>query len=632
MVRVQGTVELVSSETSFYLLDGQTGVRVESIQAHGRKRGDRVQVVGFAELGDFSPVLVDCQIQVRAGEGAVVISAESPTIEEILTGAFESRLISVSGRLIDQSLRGDIPVLTLQTAGRFFDVELIGVDRGGSVGAIEIGSILEVLGICIVQVDQEKQPIGFRILAEGDSGVVVLSEPSWWTLRNTLIVIGGLLTVVVLVGLWGVMLQRRVSRQTSIIRDEYEKQAVLQRRYQDLFENANDVVFAINGNGRFTVLNQAGERLLGLGREEAKSRTLAELVAESDQESLRTTLAPDRKKTGDRRLELKLVHLEEKTIDIEVSFRGIRENGQLLGFEGIARDLTERKKAQAKLEATQKELVHASRQAGMAEVATGVLHNVGNVLNSVNVSGQTALDLAKKFRLDPLEKVAALLEANREQAGFLSSDPKGQKLPEYLTQLSSQLVTERSAIQEELKSLLESIEHTKDIVAMQQAYARTGGLRDSLMPADLVEDAIRLNAGALTRHEVTLVRDFSPTQKISVDRTRILQVLINLIRNAKYACDEAETNEKVLTIGIAPSELGVRITVTDTGVGIPKENMTKIFAYGFTTRKDGHGFGLHSSALAAKEMGGELAVMSEGPGKGASFHLDLPLCSEEEPS
>ncbi|MBT5707447.1 MAG: ATP-binding protein [Verrucomicrobia bacterium] len=87
-----------------------------------------------------------------------------------------------------------------------------------------------------------------------------------------------------------------------------------------------------------------------------------------------------------------------------------------------------------------------------------------------------------------------------------------------------------------------------------------------------------------------------------------------------------------MTIAIGPSPHGVRISVIDTGVGIPKENLTKIFAFGFTTRKEGHGFGLHSSALAAKEMGGELTGESDGMEKGAAFHLDLPICSQEETS
>ena len=629
-VRSLGTVELVVSDTVFFMSDGANGVRVETVDPHGLGVGDGADVVGFAELGDYSPILRDCQLRKRSE--AETFDLVTPTIDEALLGSYEARLVSMSGRLVNQEKRGELPILTLQDSGHIFDVEIVGAKGKEWLSELQVGSYLQVTGICVTEVDQAKNPVDFHILVGDETGVKVLSRPSWWTVRNTVIVMVWLLGVVVLVVGWGVTLQRRVSKQTSIIQDEYDKKAALQRQYQNLFENANDVVFTLDRSGKFSVLNKAGERLLGFSREEASQKSLAELVAEKDQGLLQEMMLPNRKNTGERRAELHLDHLDGRAVDLDVSFRGVREHGRLLGFEAIARDLTERKKTQAKLEKTQKELMHASRQSGMAEVATGVLHNVGNVLNSVNVAGQTALELVKKFRLDPLSKVAALLDANKAQPDFLNSDPKGQKLPEYLGQLSVQLVTERDSIQQELTSLLESVEHTKDIVAMQQAYAHTGGLRDSLSPAELVEDAIRLNSGALTRHEMTLVRDFKPTQKISVDRTKILQVLINLIRNAKYACDDSATEEKTLTIAIGPSALGVRISVIDTGVGIPKENLTKIFAFGFTTRKKGHGFGLHSSGLAAKEMGGELTGESDGLGTGAAFHLDLPICSQEEAS
>ena len=69
----------------------------------------------------------------------------------------------------------------------------------------------------------------------------------------------------------------------------------------------------------------------------------------------------------------------------------------------------------------------------------------------------------------------------------------------------------------------------------------------------------------------------------------------------------------------------MKISYIDNGIGIPADNLTRIFGHGFTTRKEGHGFGLHSGALAAKELGGALTVESDGPGKGATFTLEFPI-------
>jgi C4-dicarboxylate-specific signal transduction histidine kinase len=144
--------------------------------------------------------------------------------------------------------------------------------------------------------------------------------------------------------------------------------------------------------------------------------------------------------------------------------------------------------------------------------------------------------------------------------------------------------------------------------------------------SELVEDALRMNAGALSRHDVELIREYAPhISEIMVEKHKVLQVLVNLIRNAKYACDESGRTDKKLTMRLTNGDDRVRISVIDNGIGIPAENMTRMFRHGFTTRKEGHGFGLHGSALAARQMGGALIAHSDGHKQGASFTLELPL-------
>jgi C4-dicarboxylate-specific signal transduction histidine kinase len=159
---------------------------------------------------------------------------------------------------------------------------------------------------------------------------------------------------------------------------------------------------------------------------------------------------------------------------------------------------------------------------------------------------------------------------------------------------------------------------------MQQNYARVSGLTETLNAVDLVEDALRLNEGAIARHKVTVVRDFKEPVQITVDKHKVLQILVNLIRNAKYALDDGNPPEKLMTVRVGADAKRLRIAIIDNGIGIPAENLVRIFGHGFTTRKDGHGFGLHSGALTAKELGGSLTVQSEGWNKGAAFTLEIP--------
>jgi PAS domain S-box-containing protein len=285
--------------------------------------------------------------------------------------------------------------------------------------------------------------------------------------------------------------------------------------------------------------------------------------------------------------------------------------------------------AEADLEQMHRQLLDVSREAGMAEVATSVLHNVGNVLNSVNISCSQISGKVKASRVANLGKAAALLEEHAgDLAAFLSQDPKGKQLPGYLRGLAEHLTGEQQEVLEEIKSLSGNVEHINEIVAMQQSYAKVLGVLESLPLVELVEDALRLHAGALERHGVKVVRQFAEVPPVMVDKHKALQVLINLIRNAKYALDERGHEDKRLTVRIELTENNTAaISITDNGVGISAENLTRIFEHGFTTRKEGHGFALHNGALAAKELGGSLTAASEGPGKGATFTLELPLQS-----
>ena len=212
---------------------------------------------------------------------------------------------------------------------------------------------------------------------------------------------------------------------------------------------------------------------------------------------------------------------------------------------------------------------------------------------------------------------------------FITSDEHGKRIPDYLATLGEQLMTDQKMALQELASLRDNLEHIKNTVAMQQSYAKRCGVTETIAVVELVEDSLRLNAGAFARHGVTLRREFIDVPPITVDKHKVLQILVNLVRNAKYACDESGRTDKLLTLRVERAINAVRISVVDNGVGIPAENMGRLFTHGFTTRQSGHGFGLHSCALAAQELGGSLHAESDGPGCGAAFILELPCVPPE---
>ncbi len=288
----------------------------------------------------------------------------------------------------------------------------------------------------------------------------------------------------------------------------------------------------------------------------------------------------------------------------------------------VQAEIEERKRIEAEVEKSHKQLLVTSRLAGMAEVATSVLHNVGNVLNSANVLASMIRERVKNSKVVSVGKLAALLRENREQLDhFLIHDSRGNQLPGYIDRLAAHLAEEQSQSLEQMKSLSETIQHIKEIVATQQNYAKISGVLETLPVTEIVEDALRMHSGAMARDGIDLIREYEEPPAVTLDRHKVLQILFNVLENARYACVQSGRAGKQVVIRVEQSKARVQVAITDNGVGIPPENLSRIFQQDFSTRRGGHGFGLHSSLLIAQEMGASLEAHSDGEGCGATFVL-----------
>jgi len=296
----------------------------------------------------------------------------------------------------------------------------------------------------------------------------------------------------------------------------------------------------------------------------------------------------------------------------------------------LEKQIKAKEEAMKELAAAQSSLLETSRIAGMAEVATNVLHNVGNVLNSINVSCTLLRDQLQHSRIAGIEKTAELLNRQKDNLPQFMATPQGAQIPGYLSTLAQILEQERQMMDSETSSLSTKVDHIKEIVSMQQSFGHIYGVQETIAPRQLLADALKINHEALLRHGVEVKQEFAQVPEVTVDRHKVLQILINLINNAKYACDESGKEDKIITLSLSLLDNDfIRFQVADNGIGIAPASLQKIFQHGFTTRKSGHGFGLHSGALAAKQLGGRLSVHSAGQGCGATFILDLP-CTKEK--
>jgi PAS domain S-box-containing protein len=432
------------------------------------------------------------------------------------------------------------------------------------------------------------------------------------------------------------VLEERVltrTKELSLANAELENN---ENRVRAIVESASDGIIAIDDGFIIRSANPAAERIFGYATEELIGQNAQTLMAAENGTQHAAILAEyigheDRKLLGERR-EVQGLRRDGTAFAMELTVCEAVLHDQVV-FTGFVRDLTEIKEAETRLLQMNGQLVEASRRAGMAEVANNVLHNVGNVLNSVNVAAALINETVRNSEVKDLNRVLELVSQHREDLGdFLTKDPRGQHLPGYLIEAGRVLSREQAMLQEKLHSLTKNIDHIKTIVSTQQSYAGMSGVEQIVELGDLLDDALNINVGSLDRHHIEVSKEYDRIPPLSLDKQKAMQILINLIGNAKHAIRDSEAEKGKIRLRIARQENWVKVQVTDNGIGITRENLDKIFRHGFTTKKDGHGFGLHSAVLAAKEMGGSLAASSEGTGTGATFTLKLPLKLKKVPA
>ncbi|ATB36601.1 hypothetical protein CYFUS_002016 [Cystobacter fuscus] len=438
----------------------------------------------------------------------------------------------------------------------------------------------------------------------------------------------GVLDIIVLLLTWALSALFRSARDAAnaAVRDR-------ERKLASLLESTDDIVCSLDAQGRIVTINSAARRRFRdvYGREPRPGDSLAECASPELRDNWQKTLALVRQGQPFRR-EVAYPLANNEILDMDMSLNPILdEHGQGVGVTLFGRDIRERKRAEARLDELHRGLVEASRRAGMAEMATGVLHNVGNALNSVNVSASLVSEQLRGSRLRMLSRAVELMkEHTNDLPAFLSDDARGRQLPEYLASITQHLSQEHTTMHEEMQRLIRNMEHIKAVVTLQQEHARSRGQVEPISVVELIDDALRLHATSFERLGIRIQREYDELPQVLVDRHKLLQILVNLLTNARHALLESGRDAKLLALRVRKGDdERLRIEVSDNGVGITPEHMRRMFEHGFTTKKDGHGFGLHASALAAQEMDGRLSCDSAGQGEGATFTIELPLRSRE---
>jgi signal transduction histidine kinase/DNA-binding LacI/PurR family transcriptional regulator len=277
-----------------------------------------------------------------------------------------------------------------------------------------------------------------------------------------------------------------------------------------------------------------------------------------------------------------------------------------------------------KLESSYQKLAEQAHREGMADISSEILHNTGNILNSVNASVHLMKDVIDNSAINDLIKANRMLEENLDDIeDFINHNPKGKKLFHFYIGLGSSFTELQNQLLHYINRLDNKVQSINEIIAAQQNYAGVIEIMEELDITSVVNDAIKLFSESLDNYRIQVVKEYRDVPKVMAQRMKLFPILINIISNAEEAMFDNPEKERKLIFTIHGDSQGKYIRVTDNGCGIPADSLDKIFKNGSVIQNDHYGFGLYRCAKYMSEMGGKIWAESPGPGKGTTIVIQF---------
>ncbi len=396
----------------------------------------------------------------------------------------------------------------------------------------------------------------------------------------------------------------------------------------ELFESVYDAVLITNLAGQLIRMNERAADFFSIREEDATDYKITDLISGADENAVDWILEHLK---NERRVFIECFCLSldgsDFPAEVTVNLIHLTEDNELCFF---IRNVTVRKETEEELHRAQEGLLQAAHKAGMAEIATGILHDVGNLLNSVNVSCGLLHSALETKAVDGLQKCNTMFQEHlNDLPAFFANDPRGRKLPQLYVKIGEVLHQEWMHVARENERIQRTVDVIREVIGTQQDNARLSLFEQDIDVGEVINEVLALQQTYITDAHVKIDKDFDPGLQLKTQKAKLIFVMVNLIRNAVDAVRSTEEEKRLIQIRAFVNDTATFVQVEDNGIGIPPDNMAKIFTHGFTTKPSGHGFGLHACANFMKEMRGSIGADSPGEGQGTVFQLKFPKQPEQ---
>jgi PAS domain S-box-containing protein len=578
-VKVRGVVTFQQPGSALFIKEENDGLQVHTLETTPVQTGDLVEAVGFPAVGEYSAVLRDAVFR-RIGAGPTPVPV-SVTAGQALDGSHDADLVRIQARLLDATPGPN--TLNMESGNILFLAQVEDRVPPKSLGALVPGSLLQLTGICVLQADEDHTPRSFRIIVRSMNDVAVIQPPPWWDIKRMLRIIAILALVALATTLWAVLLKRQVAEKTDSIRDSLQREASARERYQELFENANDMVFTCDLEGHFTSLNKAGRRMVGCDLPDVLRMNLTQILA-PEYSALAHEMLQGASEEGQRTYEVEILTNKSSRLRVDLGTTLIQRAGMPPEVQGIGRDITRHRRLEDQLR-------HAQKMEAAGRLAGGVAHDFNNLLTVISGFGQLVLG-----RLDP-------------------KDPKYPHMAE----------------------ILKAADRGATLTRQLLAFSRQQVLQPQVLDLNVTLSNINRMLRHLIGEDIELTIVPGPgLGRVKADPGEIDQVILNLAVNARDAMPhggrlilqtENVNLDEARAAGHYPIRPGeyVLLTVSDTGCGMDAETQKHIFEPFFTTKEQGKGTGLGLATVhgIVHQSGGYIYVYSE-LGNGSCFKIYLP--------
>ncbi|MFT3867951.1 MAG: response regulator [Nibricoccus sp.] len=581
-VRITGQVIHHAPGRYLHIQDGLSGMLVLSRGTDPLKPGDHVEISGLPGR-DANRLVLREAVYRRLKPGAEPAPTPLPVSSRIIKD-LDGQLVTVQGHVLESNHDKEENSLLLQNSATTFTARL----ENAKPLTTPTGAEIKITGVYQVDFDEYRQPRSFYIRLRTPADISILKNPAWWTTGRALLAVGLLLGVVLLSFTWLSILRRRVQQQTDRIREQLEKQAILEARHSDIVEHASDFIFTLDTTGRFTSFNSAGERITGYSRDEALSLNIRDLIAPDHAGEPLPIFGLQAELDGIVNFQTRFKTKDNRLIWIETNARVIRQHGQPPGILGVARDITDRKQIEEDL-LRARDAAEANTRAKSAFLAN-MSHEIRTPMNGV--IGMSNLLLNTRL--------------SEEQRDFAD------------------------AIRHSAESLLTVLNDILDFSKIEAGKLQFDTADFDL--AETVEISLELLAARAAEKRIELA-SYLPhglPRFLRGDPGRIGQVLVNLVGNAIKFTAHGEVTVAVAVENENEHDVRLLFEITDTGTGIDPSVLETLFqpfkqADSSTTRKfGGTGLGLAISKQIVNLMDGQIGVRST-LGKGSTFWFTIHL-------